>query len=200
MSLFPMFLKLEGRKCVIVGAGKIASAKAAGLLRCGARLTVIGPQATTWVRKQAAAGKLIWRAREFRRGDVSGALLAVAATNSTATNEAVFRACQGSHVLCNVIDDPARCDFFYPSIVRRGPLQIAISTAGASPSLARRLRQELEQQFGPEYAAWLQHVGQLRRQVLQQELSPGKRKQRIQQISSPQALQEFLAGRKPMKG
>ena len=193
MPLFPIFLKIEDCKCVVVGAGKIATAKAAGLLRSGARVVVIGPRATQWIRKQARAGKLQLHAREFTDHDISGALLVVAATSSSVINEAVFRACRTHGVLCNVVDDPEHCDFFYSSLVRRGPLQIAISTAGTSPALARRLRQELEQQFGPEYKAWLEHLGKLRKQVLRQRLSADDRKRLMQRMSSSQALADFIA-------
>jgi precorrin-2 dehydrogenase/sirohydrochlorin ferrochelatase len=155
VSLFPILLKLKAKKCVVVGAGKIAAAKAAGLLTNGARVLVIGPRANDWIRSQARAGKLTWHRRRFVAADVEHAFLAVAATNSTATNEAVFQACAKRGVLCNVVDDPERCDFFYPALVRRGPLLIAISTSGRSPALARRLRIDLEKQFGAEYGAWV---------------------------------------------
>ena len=169
MALFPIFVKLQNRKCVVVGAGKIAAGKAAGLLRNHAKVVVIAPRAGGWIKSKVSAGKLTWHQREFSAKDVAGALLVVAATDSSATNEAVFRACTAAGVLCNVVDDPQHCDFFYPSVVRRGPLQIAISTEGRSPSLARRLRTELERQFGPEYGAWVEHVGKMRNRILSQE-------------------------------
>jgi precorrin-2 dehydrogenase len=199
MAWFPILLKLRAKRCVVVGAGKIAAAKAAGLLGHGARVLVVGPTATEWIRAQARAGRLSWERREFAASDVEGAFLVVAATNSSATNEAVFRACKARGVLCNVVDDPRRCDFFYPAVVRRGPLQIAISTGGRSPALARRLRMELERQFGPEYGAWVEHVGKMREQILRQHLTAKERRKQVEQISSRQSLERFAPGRGPAK-
>jgi precorrin-2 dehydrogenase/sirohydrochlorin ferrochelatase len=195
VSLFPILLKMKGKKCVVAGAGTIAASKAAGLLRSGARVVVIGPQADDWIRSQAEAGRLIWRRRRFVAADVADAFLAIAATDSNAANEAVFRACVKRGVLCNVVDDPERCDFYYPAIVRRGPLQIAISTGGQSPGLARRLRMELARQFGPEYGAWVEHVGKIRREILSQDLAAGERRRLLDQISSYEAFEKFLRNR-----
>jgi len=191
MTLFPMFVKLRGRKCVVVGAGRIAASKASGLLRRGAQVTVVAPRAGAWVRARQRAGKIVWRKREFRSGDVRGALLAVAATDSAAVNAAVFRACAQGAVLCNVVDDPEHCDFFYPAVVERGALQIAVSTGGRSPALARRLRRELEQQFGPEYGAWVEQVARARRQILARGLPAAGRRRLLQEIASRSALQAF---------
>jgi len=151
MTSFPILLRLQGRTCLVVGAGRIAAAKAAGLLSHGARVVVVAPKAVRWIRERAQSGKLAWRRRAFSARDLRGAFLVVAATNSAASNCAVFRACRARGVFCNVVDDPEHCDFFYPAVMRRGRLQIAISTEGNSPALAARLRQELNCQFGPEW-------------------------------------------------
>jgi precorrin-2 dehydrogenase/sirohydrochlorin ferrochelatase len=193
--LFPIFLKLKAKTCVVVGAGKIAAAKAAGLLSSSARVVVIGPRAASWVQSQARAGKVIWHRRRFVAADVEHAFLVVAATSSSATNEAVFRACVARGVLCNVVDDPERCDFFYPAVVSRGALQIAISTGGHSPALARRLRMELEQQFGPEYGAWVENVGQMRRKLRRRDLTPAERKRVLGQIASHKSFERFVRQR-----
>jgi precorrin-2 dehydrogenase/sirohydrochlorin ferrochelatase len=195
VSLFPIFIKLKAKKCVVVGAGKIAAAKAAGLLTSGARVVVIGPRAAEWIQSQARAGQVIWHRRRFVAKDVEHAFLVIAATNSNATNEAVFRACVERGVLCNVVDVPERCDFFYPAVVRRGPLQIAISTDGRSPALARRLRIELEQHFGSEYGQWVEHVGRMRRGILSQDLAAGERRRRLDQIASGESFEQFLRQR-----
>lgn len=194
-SLFPILLKLRGKKCVVAGAGTIAAAKAAGLVRSGARVVVIGPQAAEWIRSQARAGKLIWRRRQFVAADVKHAFLAIAATDSSAVNGTVFRACVKRGVLCNVVDDPERCDFYYPAIVRRGPLQIAISTGGRSPALARRLRIELARQFGSEYGVWVEHVGKIRREILSQDLAAVERLRLLDQIASYESFEQFLRKR-----
>jgi precorrin-2 dehydrogenase / sirohydrochlorin ferrochelatase len=192
VSLFPILLKLKAKKCVVVGAGKIAAAKAAGLLTSGARVVVIGPRAVDWIQSQARAGKVIWHRRRFTAVDVEQAFLVIAATNSNATNEAVFRACTDRGVLCNVVDDPERCDFFYPAVVRRGPLQIAISTSGRSPALARRLRIELERQFGSEYSAWVEQVGKRRQEIFSQNLAAVERRRLLDQIASRDSFEQFL--------
>jgi precorrin-2 dehydrogenase / sirohydrochlorin ferrochelatase len=194
-SLFPMLVKLRAKQCVVVGAGKIAAAKAAGLLASGARVVVIGPQANDWVRSQARAGKVIWHRRRFVAADVEPAFLVVAATNSYATNEAVFQACVQRGVLCNVVDDPERCDFFYPAVVRRGPLLIAISTSGRSPALARRLRIDLEQQFGSEYSAWVEQVGEMRQKLRRKDMPAADRRKLLDQLASRESFERFLRKR-----
>lgn len=195
VSLFPIMLKLEGRKCVIVGAGRVAASKAVRLLSHGAHVVVVSPRAVARIRSLARAGKLAWRRRRFSPGDVRGALLVVAAADSLVVNRAVFRACSARGVLCNAVDDPEYCDFFYPAVLRRGPLQISISTGGLSPALAGRLRREMEHQFGPEWSAWVQHVGKIRRELLKRKMSAGTRRRRLLQIASSQAFRAFLRKR-----
>jgi precorrin-2 dehydrogenase/sirohydrochlorin ferrochelatase len=195
VSLFPILVKLKAKKCVVVGAGKIAAGKAAGLLASGAQVIVIGPRAADWIQSQARAGKLIWRRRRFTAADVEHAFLVIAATNSNTTNEAVFRACADRGVLCNVVDVPERCDFFYPAVVRRGPLQIAISTDGRSPALARRLRIELERQFGAEYGVWVEQVGEMRQKLRRRNLPVAERRRLLEQIASHDSFERFVEQR-----
>src|SRR5260370_102728 len=116
------------------------------------------PQASERVRQLAAGGRVLWEARDFRPADLAGIFLAVVATSSPETNDSVFREAAGCGVLCNVVDDPERCDFYYPAVVRRGQLQIAISTGGSSPALAQRIRKEPEQHFETEYEAWVEDL------------------------------------------
>jgi precorrin-2 dehydrogenase len=195
LAFFPMMVNLQGKRCLVVGAGKVAAAKIAGLLRHGAQVEVVSPQALSHIKNQANGGVIVWHRRAFSPKDVKGAFLAVAATNSSAINEVVFRACAARGVLCNSVDDPERCDFYYPAVVRRGPLQIAISTGGCSPALASRLRKELEEQFGPEWSAWVRQVGNLRKDLLLKGGPPEARKRRLQQMASPQAFRAFLRAR-----
>jgi siroheme synthase-like protein len=191
-AFFPMLLSLAGRKCVVVGAGKIAAAKIEGLLACGTTVTVVSPRAVPAIQRLAREKALVWRRRAFRPRDLDGALLAVAATNSRNANAAVFRACAARGVLCNSVDDPQHCDFIYPAVVRRGPLQIAVSTGGRSPALAARLRRELERQFGPEWAAWVEELGRLRKALLERHMSAAVRRRRLNQMVTSQALQNYL--------
>ncbi len=188
---FPIMVRLQGRKCLVVGAGRVAAAKAAGLLGRGAQVVVVAPRAVEWIRARERAGKLAWHPRAFSARDLRGAFLVVAATDVPATNHAVFRACQSRGVLCNVVDDPEHCDFFYPAVVRRGPLQIAISTNGRSPALAARLRRELEKQFGPEWGAFVEHVGTLRRQIQHGEMPLAEKRNRLAELAEHKTFLNF---------
>jgi uroporphyrin-III C-methyltransferase/precorrin-2 dehydrogenase/sirohydrochlorin ferrochelatase len=165
MSLFPIFVKLQGRPVLVVGGGKIAAGKIAGLLQAQARARVIAPQINSQVSAWVDAGEVEWSAKEFAPADLQDASLAIAATSLPAVNAAVFRAAEDRGILCNAVDDIANCHFYYGSIVQRGDLQIAISTNGKSPALAQRLRKELEQQYPAEYAAWLDSLGDAREKL-----------------------------------
>lgn len=194
-----MMVRLEGRKCLVVGGGKIAAGKIAGLLKHGAQVTVVSPRAVRRIQELAKNRQITWRRREFSPRDVNRAFLAIAATNSISVNETVFRACEARDVLCNAVDDPERCDFYYPAVVRRGPLQIAISTNGQSPALAARLRRQLEQQFGPEWSGWVEEVGRRRREVMSREGASSSRRKALLKMASPAAFREFTgAGAKTL--
>ncbi len=173
MSLFPMFLKLDGRRCVVAGAGTVARPKIGSLLRASARVTVIAPEALPEIVSWAGAAKIEWRRREFLPEDLDNAFLAVAATGRQTVNHAVAEAARARGVLCNSVDDPPDCDFYYPSVVERGGLQIAVSTAGKSPALAQRLREELDAILPDDVGPWLDALGEQRLRVLSA-LPPGK--------------------------
>lgn len=166
MSLFPIFLKLTRRPCVVIGAGHLAESKIESLRAADAAITVIAAQASDRVAEQAATGELTLHQRPYQTGDLNGAFLVVAATNDPAVNRAVFSEATEKGVLCNAVDDPPFCDFYFPSVVRRGDLQIAISTAGASPALAQQLRRDLNAQLPLDLGDWLADLGQLRREVV----------------------------------
>jgi uroporphyrin-III C-methyltransferase/precorrin-2 dehydrogenase/sirohydrochlorin ferrochelatase len=165
MSLFPIFVKLQGRPVVVVGGGNIAAGKIPGLLQAQARVRVIAPQINPQVSAWVNTGEIQWSATEFAPADVQGAALVIAATSIPAVNAAVFQAAEAAGILCNAVDDIANCHFYYGSIVQRGDLQIGISTNGKSPALAQRLRKELEQLYPAEYAAWLDSLGDAREKL-----------------------------------
>ena len=192
MNLFPIFLKLAGRRCLVVGAGPVGEAKIESLLRTGAEVRVVAPRATPKVRAWARDGKICWEARGFRSTDLDSVLLVVAATSFPELHEAIFQEARRRGVLCNIVDDPARCDFYYPAVVRRGHLQIAISTGGRCPALAQRLKKELEQQFRSEYGTWLEQLGQARQKLLARALAPERRRRLLHRLASPQAFRAFL--------
>jgi precorrin-2 dehydrogenase / sirohydrochlorin ferrochelatase len=192
-SLFPMFMKLEGRRCLVVGAGKVGEPKIGGLIDTGARVHVIALEATEGVHAWANAGKIRLELRAFSAEDLDGTFLAVVATASRALNESIYREAQRRGVLCNVVDVPEYCDFYYPAVVRRGDLQIAISTNGRSPSLAQKLRQQLERQFGPGYAPWVAELGETRKLVLASDLDPERKSELLHSLASREALKAALA-------
>lgn len=194
-ELFPIFLKLAGRPCLVVGGGPIAEAKMEGLVRCGAEVRVVAPEVTPGIREAASLGGIVWEQREFVPADLQGMFLVVAATDSPELHEEIFRLCQQGGILCNAVDEPQRCDFYYPAVVRRGSLQIAISTAGHSPFLAQRLRRELEEQFGPDYADWLEEIGRQRQELFRSDIVPENRRAILKELSSERAFAEFRARR-----
>ena len=196
MKLFPLFLKLEGRRCLVVGAGSIAESKITGLVGTGSEVVVVAPQARPEIQDLARRGKLEWRKREFEVADLDGMFLVVAATSSTAVHERIFQEATPRGVLCNIVDVPKLCDFYYPAIVRRGDLQIAVSTAGQSPALAQRLRKDLEEQFGVEYQDWLVELGRARDEMTAGDMSAEERKRRLHEMVTAAAFEKFLRKRK----
>jgi precorrin-2 dehydrogenase/sirohydrochlorin ferrochelatase len=182
--LFPMFVKLAGRQVLVVGAGVVAEGKIRSLLDTGARIRVLALQVTPVVREWADADTILLEERAFESTDLDGAFLVVAATSSRELNESLFGEAQRRGILCNVVDVPELCDFFYPAVVRRGDLQIAISTAGQSPLLAQRIRKRLEQQFGPKYAEWVAELGKIRREVLSSDLPAERKRELLRSLTS----------------
>src|SRR5215472_11069265 len=195
-----MFLKLEGQRCLVVGAGDVAESKIAGLLEAAANVRVVAPEATSRVQSWAAAGQIEWLARRCDPSDLDGMFLVVAATFSPELHEQIHAEAQRRGVLCNVVDVPELCDFYYPAVARRGALQIAVSTSGQSPALAQRLRKELEEQFGPEYEAWLKQLGEEREKLFAaSNMDPEERKRLLHDLASADAFKSFLRKRKRTK-
>lgn len=199
-DLFPLFLKLEGRKCVIVGAGSIARQKLVSLLNSGAYLRVIAPVAAEDIQKLASNGRLTWTQAKFANAHLDGAFLVIAATGDPVVNERVYRAALERGVLCNSVDEPERCDFYYPAVVRRGDLQIAISTAGKSPALAQRIRRELEEQFDESYITWINWLGSVRDLFFRHHVEPKVRKQMLHRIAGRTVFERFRRSREKHGG
>jgi precorrin-2 dehydrogenase len=162
MTLFPAFLKLENRLVIVIGGGSIATQKIPSLLQAGARARVISPELHPHLAEYVRRREIDWHPKPFSPDDLEGAFLVIAATSIRELNASVFAEAERRNILCNSVDDIDHCHFYYGSVLQRGDLQIAISTNGKSPALAQRLRLELEQQFGPEYAAWLEWLGAAR--------------------------------------
>jgi uroporphyrin-III C-methyltransferase len=167
MSMLPIFLKLAGRQCLLVGAGNVALEKIRSLLKTGVNLTVVAPEARAEVQQLADQGQLRWLQRRFDIADLEGNFLVITATDSPQVNAHVYQGCLERNILCNSVDDIPNCDFYFGSVVNRGNLQIAISTAGESPAVAQRLRREIDEQLPEDLGLWLENLGQLRREVLE---------------------------------
>ncbi|MGA2167261.1 MAG: siroheme synthase CysG [Terracidiphilus sp.] len=189
MSLLPIFLKLTGRRSLLVGAGNIALDKIGSLLGAGLQLRVVAPQARPEIRQLATDGKLEWIERRFQLSDLDGNFLVIAATGSPEVNSAVYRGSIERNILCNSVDDIPNCDFFFGSVISRGPLQIAISTSGESPAVAQRLRREIDEQLPDNLAAWLESLGQLRREVLEKHPRCEARKSLLHQLAQRQVCE-----------
>jgi siroheme synthase-like protein len=150
--LYIACLRLSGRSCLVVGGGEVGLEKAEGLLACDGEVTLVAPDAVPELRAYAEEGSIRWERREFRDSDLDARFLAIAATSQTDVNIAVYDGAERRAMLVNVVDVPPLCNFILPAIIRSGPLAIAISTAGASPALAKRMKGEIAAAFGEPYA------------------------------------------------
>ncbi len=183
VSLFPLFLKLEGKRCLVVGAGLIGLEKVESLLRCGASIRVVAPHAVARIQQLSSRGEIEWQARRFEPEDAAGRDLIIAATDDRQVNQTIFEEASHRSILCNTADDPPLCDFFFASVVQRGDLQIAISTAGRSPALAQRLRREIDAQLPADLGTWLDDLGRLRREILQEMPAGPERKALLHELA-----------------
>jgi precorrin-2 dehydrogenase/sirohydrochlorin ferrochelatase len=145
-------LRLSGRRCVVVGGGDIGLEKVEGLLACGGEVTLIAPEAIAELRELADEGSITWERRVYEPGDLEGTFIVIAATDDTDVNIGIYEDAERRAMLVNVVDVPPLCNFILPAIVRQGSMAIAISTQGASPALAKRMKREIAEQFGPAYA------------------------------------------------
>jgi siroheme synthase-like protein len=191
MILFPAFLKLHDRPVLVVGGGAIATSKIPSLVQAGARVTVVAPKLTRQLGQSVRNREIDWLPKPFEPDDLNGKFLVVAATSLRDLNESVYREADKRNILCNAVDDIDHCHFYYGSIVQRGDLQIAISTNGKSPALAQRLRKELEEQFGPEYAAWLDWLGAAREVLRAQCTDTEATKLQLHHLASRESFERF---------
>lgn len=166
MNYYPICLDITDRHCIIIGGGKVAARKAQGLLDHQARVTMISPELGKESAALHAENLLTWLDRPYREGDLNGAFLVIAATDDPEVQERIHAEAEQHNILLNVADVPKWCNFILPATVRRGDLSLAISTGGKSPALAKRMRQRMEEQFGPEYEILLETLGALRPLVL----------------------------------
>lgn len=177
MKYYPIFLSVEGRPCVVIGGGEVAERKVGSLLEAGAAVRVVSPTLTRGLAAAARRGEIAHGARAYRNGDLKGAFLAYAATDEEDLHAQIHREAEQEGVLLNVVDRPRWCTFIVPSTFARGDLAVAVSTGGASPALARRVREEIEGALGPEFDRAVLVLGRLRQRLQERRLSAEERRQ-----------------------
>jgi precorrin-2 dehydrogenase/sirohydrochlorin ferrochelatase len=185
---FPLVLDLTGKAVLVVGGGDVATRKIDSLLQAGAQVTVIAPDVTRQIAEWASHGQILWRQELFHAMEMKPYALVVAATNRAEVNLAVWRAVKEADGWINIVDRPDLCNFFVPSTVQRGKLMIAISTSGASPGLARKIRQRIEREIGPEYESYVHFLAAIRAQVMTTISDAALRKQIFRQLLDDQYL------------
>jgi len=165
-NLFPINLNLRDSKCLVIGGGRIAERKVESLLSCGAKITLVSPKITQNLENLVEKGAIKFINRQYTDGYLDSCFLVIVATDNQELNHKVANDCLLRNILVNVVDDPKMCNFTVPSVLRRGSLCIAVSTDGKSPTLAKKIREELEEHFGFEYAEFLELMGNIRDQVM----------------------------------
>ena len=196
LKVYPIFLNdLARRRCVVIGGGHEAERKVDGLLDCDAGVTVISASATAQLRHWAESGRINWIDRDYRYGDLQGAFLVICEGSDAEVNAQVWQEGEAAGALVNVMDDVAHCNFVAGSVVRQGPLVVSISTSGAAPALAVRLRQRLEQELGPEYAIFLEMMQSLREPLAARYPAFGERRDLWYRLVDSDVIDQLRAGR-----
>jgi precorrin-2 dehydrogenase / sirohydrochlorin ferrochelatase len=167
-------LRLEGKKVVVIGGGRVAERKVKGLLGTGGLITVISPQSTDELKRLASSGLIEWHEKSFSKEDIKGAFLIFAATNDKVLNQSIKMAASDQQ-LVNIADDPDGSDFHVPSHIQRGRLSISVSTGSASPTLARKIKEQLENQFDEQYEEYLEFLFLARQQILKEVQDPSRK-------------------------
>lgn len=193
-KLYPVYLNITGQKCLVVGGGDVAERKIKNLLECGARVMVVSPECNKKVAGMVIAGGIEYHQNNYQTSDLEGAMLVISAADSEDVNRKVAEDCLTRGIPVNVVDSPDLCNFFIPSVIRRGDLAISISTGGKSPLLAVRLRMELEKQFGKEYEKFLEIMGRVRQRVLAECDDPAVRNEIFQRLIDSDILQMLKDG------
>lgn len=193
-AMYPVFVDLEGKRCLVVGGGGVAERKIAGLLECGANVVVVAPEITATVAALADDGTIELHRRVYVEGEAAGYFIVIASTGNRPVNRMVSRDAGASGRLVNVADTPELCSFFVPSVLRRGDLRIAVSTGGASPALARRIRRDLEESYPPAYEKLLDRLRELRRSLMEREPDAEKRRSILIDVARSPEITRFLEG------
>lgn len=182
MKYYPVNLNVSNQQCLVVGAGSVGTRKVKSLLECGAVVTVVSLDATEQIHRMSKEDNIALHLRPYRMSDIENVFLVFGATNNESLNKKIFEDASKLGKLCNISDRPDLCNFILPSVIRQGDLIIAISTSGKSPAYSRRLRMQLEPQFGPEYAFFLSLMGIIRKKLLEQKHDPEAHKPVFEQL------------------
>lgn len=194
MRYYPLFLDISRRLCVVVGGGNVAERKVERLLACGASVEVVAQKLTPTLAAFAKEGRIVHRATDYAEVLIRGAFLVIGATDNDAVNGRISMDARALGIPVNIVDEPARCDFILPSIIERGDLAIAVSTGGKSPALAKKLRMELEDAYGQEYAILLRIMGELRERIIADRRPSAENRERFEAVVSSRILDHIRAG------
>ena len=198
MGYYPVFLDLDQTRCLVVGGGAIAERKVEALLAAGGEVALISPELTAALHALEAAGRLTVQQRPYQRGDLDAVALVIAATDDPTLQRQIAADAKQANILCNIVDQPALCSFIVPAVVQQGDLTIAVSTNGASPALAKKIRQDLAEQFGPEYAVALRLLRRIRERLRHEQRS-AKDRQRLLTGLVESPLLDYLRDRQTDK-
>ncbi|MCF6092672.1 bifunctional precorrin-2 dehydrogenase/sirohydrochlorin ferrochelatase [Microaerobacter geothermalis] len=185
----PIMINLKDRPCVVVGGGRVAERKVMTLLDSEAKITVISPTLSAGL--VLLSNRFSYYKRTYLPGDVEGAFLVVAATDNREINQQIYEEAKTSVPLLNIVDQPELCTFFFPAVMKQGPLQVAVSTGGTSPALARKIRRELAEIFGGEYEAFLNRLSLLRKQLMKEINNPEKRNEILTRLVNSNLLELY---------
>ena len=182
MRYYPVYLDIQNRNCLVIGGGAVGTRKVMTLLKCGARVTVVSLEVSEKLLKLADNGSIILEKRPYQASDIDNMFLIIGATDNEVLNRQIHGDAERLNKLCNIADRPEACNFILPSIVHRGDLMIAISTSGKSPAFAKKLRKDLEKEFGNEYAEFLTLMGEIRKKLLAEKHEPEAHKSLFEQL------------------
>lgn len=169
MNYYPVNLKIKDRPCLVVGGGKVGTRKVKGLMQCEAQVVVVSPVVSLAIERLAEQGRIVWKKKDYEPSDLSGFFLVIGSTSNQDVNWQISRDAEEKGMICNIADVPDACNFILPSVIRRGPLTVTVSTSGQSPAFSKSLRRQMESMFGPEYEIFLSIMGGIRKTLLAQD-------------------------------
>jgi len=193
---YPINVDIREKDCLVVGGGQIASRKAESLLNAGGKVRLVSPKVTDEIEQWASVGKIQLALRPFEPADLEGCFLVIGATNVPAVHDAIYQLCHEKNILVNIVDVPNRCNFIFPAVIRRGNFMLAISTNGASPGFSKKIRRELEVEFGEEYGTFLNWMSDARNSVIEKISVEADRKKVFESLIYSQVFDLLKEGKK----